>query len=571
MKNDYKIRYDSWMSCEIIDELSKEELINIDEDEIEDRFHKELEFGTGGLRGIMGSGTNRLNKYTVGKATEGFSNYLIKKYKDNISVAIAYDSRNNSKEFAICAANILASNGIKAYIFKELTPTPILSFAVRELKCNGGIVITASHNPKEYNGYKVYDDKGVQVTDNIAKSILEEISVIEEFKSIKGLYKTESEKECLVEEIGEEFILNYLNKVKGILIRKDIIKKYGTNLNIVYTPLHGTGRKPIISIMKDLNYTFQVVKKQEKPDGNFPTVPYPNPEQPEVFKLGIEIAKERNADIILATDPDCDRIGVMAKDFTGDYKILTGNEVGVLLSYYILSSLKEKDKLLKNSIIVKTIVSTDMVKKFKNDFQFDVLEVLTGFKYIGELIEKNKNKNFLLGFEESYGYLMGDFVRDKDAVIALSIICEMTLYYKLKGLTLHQQLKNIYEKYGYNKEKLLSFEFKGIKGKEKIESIIREFKDKFYYIVKENNMEVEILENYENSEREIIKYKKCEKLFLPKAKVLKFILKDGSWIVVRPSGTEPKIKFYLSATGASEKECIDKINKFEKIIKKIIN
>ncbi|GAA0125535.1 phospho-sugar mutase [Clostridium sp. CTA-19] len=571
MKNDYKRRYDSWMSCEVIDELSKKELINIDEDEIEDRFHKDLEFGTGGLRGIMGSGTNRLNKYTVSKATEGFSKYLIKKYKDPISVVIAYDSRNSSKEFARFAANVLASNGIKAYMFKELTPTPILSFAVRELKCNGGIVITASHNPKEYNGYKVYDDKGVQVTDNIAKNILKEISIVEGFKNIKGLCKTELEKEYLIEHIGDEFILKYLNKVKSILIRKDIIKKYGTNLNIVYTPLHGTGRKPIMLLMKDLNYTFQIVKEQEEPDGNFPTVPYPNPEQPEVFQLGIEIAKEKNADIILATDPDCDRIGVMAKDFTGDYKILTGNEVGVLLSYYILSSLTEKDKLLKNSIIVKTIVSTDMVKKFKNDFQFDVLEVLTGFKYIGELIEENKDKNFLLGFEESYGYLMGDFVRDKDAVIALSIICEMTLYYKLKGLTLHQQLKSIYEKYGYNKEKLLSFEFKGIKGKEKIESIIKNFKDEFYYIVKENNMEVKMLENYESGKREVIEDKTCEKLNLPKAKVLKFILKDGSWIVVRPSGTEPKIKFYLSTTGASEKDCIDKINELEKIINKIIN
>lgn len=571
MESNYKIKYNQWLNSEFIDEYSKQELDKISEEEIEDRFHKDLEFGTGGLRGIMGSGTNRLNKYTVGKATQGLANYLNKKYKKDISVAIAYDSRNNSKEFAKIAAKVLTNNDIKVYMFSNVTPTPMLSFAVRSFKCNGGIVITASHNPKEYNGYKVYDCNGTQVTDNTAKGILEEISAIEGFDKIKGIAEDGKLQEEYFENIENSFLNSYLKKVKDLSLRKDILENHSKNLTIVYTPLHGSGITPIKKLMNDLKYNFIVVKEQEKPDGNFPTVSYPNPEEPKVFELAKQIAKKENADIIMATDPDCDRIGIMIKDENNEYEILTGNEVGILLSYYILTSLKEKNMLTNDSMIIKTIVSTDMIKKFEEDFKFKVIEVLTGFKYIGELIEETKDKKFLFGFEESYGYLMGDFVRDKDAVIAASIIAEMSLYYKTIGISLHEQLENIYIEYGYNKEKLLSFEFKGIKGKNKIDSIINMFRNEFKDIVRRNNRVVKIVEDYELGIKKDYKENTEEKLNLPKSKVLKFILDDGSWIVVRPSGTEPKIKFYISTNGKNTEECLVKINDFEQTIKNIID
>lgn len=571
MESNYKIKYNQWLNSEFIDEDSKQELDKISEEEIEDRFHKDLEFGTGGLRGIMGSGTNRLNKYTVGKATQGLANYLNKKYKKDISVAIAYDSRHNSKEFAKIAAKVLTNNDIKVYMFSNVTPTPMLSFAVRSFKCNGGIVITASHNPKEYNGYKVYDCNGTQVTDNTAKGILEEISAIEGFDKIKGIAEDGKLQEEYFENIENSFLNSYLKKVKDLSLRKDILENHSKNLTIVYTPLHGSGITPIKKLMNDLKYNFIVVKEQEKPDGNFPTVSYPNPEEPKVFELAKQIAKKENADIIMATDPDCDRIGIMIKDENNEYEILTGNEVGILLSYYILTSLKEKNMLTNDSMIIKTIVSTDMIKKFEEDFKFKVIEVLTGFKYIGELIEETKDKKFLFGFEESYGYLMGDFVRDKDAVIAASIIAEMSLYYKTIGISLHEQLENIYREYGYNKEKLLSFEFKGIKGKNKIDSIINMFRNEFKDIVRRNNRVVKIVEDYELGIKKDYKENTEEKLNLPKSKVLKFILDDGSWIVVRPSGTEPKIKFYISTNGKNTEECLVKINDFEQTIKNIID
>ncbi|MGL4730747.1 MAG: phospho-sugar mutase [Clostridium sp.] len=571
MESNYKIKYNQWLNSEFIDEDSKQELDKISEEEIEDRFHKDLEFGTGGLRGIMGSGTNRLNKYTVGKATQGLANYLNKKYKKDISVAIAYDSRNNSKEFAKIAAKVLTNNDIKVYMFSNVTPTPMLSFAVRSFKCNGGIVITASHNPKEYNGYKVYDCNGTQVTDNTAKGILEEISAIEGFDKIKGIAEDGKLQEEYFENIENSFLNSYLKKVKDLSLRKDILENHSKNLTIVYTPLHGSGITPIKKLMNDLKYNFIVVKEQEKPDGNFPTVSYPNPEEPKVFELAKQIAKKENADIIMATDPDCDRIGIMIKDENNEYEILTGNEVGILLSYYILTSLKEKNMLTNDSMIIKTIVSTDMIKKFEEDFKFKVIEVLTGFKYIGELIEETKDKKFLFGFEESYGYLMGDFVRDKDAVIAAAIIAEMSLYYKTIGISLHEQLENIYREYGYNKEKLLSFEFKGIKGKNKIDSIINMFRNEFKDIVRRNNRVVKIVEDYELGIKKDYKENTEEKLNLPKSKVLKFILDDGSWIVVRPSGTEPKIKFYISTNGKNTEECLVKINDFEQTIKNIID
>lgn len=567
---DYKENYDLWINSSFIDESMKNELKNITEEDKKDRFYKDLEFGTGGLRGIIGAGSNRINIYTVAKATEGFSRYLKSKYKDNISVAIAYDSRNMSFQFAEIAANLLVNNNIKVFLFDKLTPTPILSYAVRYLKCNGGIVITASHNPKEYNGYKVYDDRGVQVTDDIAKEILININSIKDFDEINLNITNEQLKKKNLRYIGEEIYSTYLEKVKELSLRKELVIKNSEKLNIIYTPLHGTGNLPIRKLLSDLNYkNLFIVKDQENPDINFSTVDYPNPEDPKVFDLALKMAKERDIDIILGTDPDCDRIGVMVKNCNGDFNILTGNQVGVLLSYYILDTLKEKNKMPNNGMILKTIVTTDMIKEFKKDFNFNIFEVLTGFKYIGEFIEKEKDKKFILGFEESYGYLAGDFVRDKDAVIATMLICEMALYYKLKGLTLQDVLKNLYNKYGYFKEELITFELKGQSGKDKIDKIINNFRENSREIFKE--FKLETIEDYKIGKINSLIIEKEREINLPKSNVIKFIFKDNSWVVIRPSGTEPKIKIYISVKGKSQKECDTILEKLKSLIALQIN
>ncbi|NFT83043.1 phospho-sugar mutase, partial [Clostridium botulinum] len=426
---DYKEKYNSWINSESINEETKNELKAIcDEKEIEDRFYKDLEFGTGGLRGVIGAGSNRMNVYSVSKATQGFANYLNENF-NKPAVAIAYDSRNMSKEFAKAAALTLCANNVKVYLYESLRPTPVLSFATRELKCSGGIVVTASHNPKQYNGYKVYDEFGGQVTDDKANKIITCVNQIEDFSQIKIIDEKDALEKGLLEYVGEELDKTYMEKVKSLTIRKELVSEKANTLNVIYTPIHGSGNVPVRRVLKELGYTnVEVVKEQEAPDGNFPTASYPNPENPDVFKLALNMAQSTNPDIIFGTDPDCDRIGVVVKDSKGEYKVLTGNQTGLLLTHYILSSLKETNKLPENGVVIKTIVTTEGAKAIADDFNIEILDVLTGFKYIGEKIREFKESGeytYLFGFEESYGYLAGDFVRDKDAVIASMLICEM--------------------------------------------------------------------------------------------------------------------------------------------------
>ncbi len=571
---EYKNKYDLWMNSASIDENTKEELRAIsDEKEIEDRFYKDLEFGTGGLRGVIGAGSNRLNVYTVGKATQGFANYL-NNHGKNPKVAIAYDSRNMSAEFAEYAGRVLAGNGIKVYLYDKLTPTPMLSFAVRELGCDGGIVLTASHNPKEYNGYKVYGSDGCQVTDVAANEIIGYVNKVDTFNDVVVMGKTESIENGFINYIGNEMYEAYIERVKGLTIRDELVKEHAADLKIIYTPIHGTGNIPVRMILDKLGYKqVEIVKEQELPDGNFPTAPYPNPEDSKVFKLALEMAKDFNPDIILGTDPDCDRIGAVVKDNSRDYRVLTGNQVGVLLTHYIVSSLKDINKLTPAGTIIKTIVSTDMVKPICKDYGVKLEEVLTGFKYIGELIKNfestpDENK-FLLGFEESYGYLAGDFVRDKDAVVAAMLICEMTLYYKSIGKTLYEGLIDLYNKYGYYKEKLISIELKGKEGQEKIGEIIEFFRNED--IKTFGDYKVAVKEDYKLSTRINIEANSEEEITLPKSNVLKFICDNSCYFVVRPSGTEPKMKVYLGVTGECEKSAEDNLKYLEENVLKSIN
>ena len=571
---EYRKKYELWINSSSIDEETKEELRAItDEKEIEDRFYKDLEFGTGGLRGVIGAGSNRLNIYTVGKATQGFANYLSKNV-ERPKVAIAYDSRNMSTEFAEYAGRVLAGNGIKVYLYDKLTPTPMLSFAVRELGCDGGIVLTASHNPKEYNGYKVYGSDGCQVTDLAANEIIGYVNSVDPFNDVLVMDKDEAVEKGLINYIGAEIYEAYIEKVKGLTIRKELVKDHAADLKIIYTPIHGTGNIPVRMTLDKLGYKqVEVVKEQELPDGNFPTAPYPNPEDSKVFKLALDMAKDFNPDIILGTDPDCDRIGAVVKDNNGDYRVLTGNQVGVLLTHYIVSSLKDMNKLTPAGTIIKTIVSTDMVKPICKAYGVKLEEVLTGFKYIGELIKNFENtpeKNkFLLGFEESYGYLSGDFVRDKDAVVAAMLICEMTLYYKSIGKTLYEGLIDLYNTYGYYKEKLISIELKGKEGQEKIGEIIEFFRTEDiknfgdYKAITKEDYKLSIRKNIESNEE--------EEIVLPKSNVIKFICDNGCYFVVRPSGTEPKMKIYLGVTGDCETSAENNLKYLEENVLKSIN
>ncbi len=570
----YKEKYNIWLNSEFVDEVSKTELKNVkSEEEMEDRFYKDLEFGTGGLRGIIGIGSNRMNIYTVGKTTEGLAEYLINKYKKDISVSIAYDSRIMSKEFAEAAATTLCANGIKVYLFESLRATPMLSYTVRYFKSKAGIVITASHNPKEYNGYKVYGEDGGQVTDESAKEIFSFIQGIDDFQKIKNMNIEEARKKGLLNIIGEEVDKKYIDRVKDLTIRKELVDRNAQNLKIIYTPIHGAGNIPVRRVLKELGYkNLTVVKEQEQPDGYFPTAAYPNPEDPKVFNIALDMAKEIEPDIIFGTDPDCDRIGIVVKDSNGKYRVLTGNQTGVLLTHYILSSLKEMNKLPENGTIIKTIVTTEMAADIAKDYGANLIDVLTGFKYIGEKIgefEQKGDKKYIFGFEESYGYLAGDFVRDKDAVISSMLICEMTLYYKNKGMSLYEALMNLYKKYGFHKESLVSLELKGKEGQEKIAKALQYLRHSMRYslgdvkIVKKMDYKLSIEKDLININEKIIE--------LPKSNVLKFIMEDNSWFVVRPSGTEPKMKIYLSVIGSSIEDSEEKIALFEKNVMKIID
>lgn len=568
----YEDKYNRWIEEDLFDEDTKNELREIKEEkEIEDRFYKDLEFGTGGLRGIIGAGSNRLNIYTVGKATEGLARYLKDKYKENISVSIAYDSRNMSAEFAETAALVLNANGIKANLFESLRPTPELSFTVRELKSKAGIVLTASHNPKEYNGYKVYGEDGCQITDEAAKAIITEINNID-YKDIKKISKEEALENRLLNIIGEEVDKKFIETLKGHTIRKDLIKENAKDLKIIYTPIHGTGLMLVTRILKELGYkNLHVVKEQEKPDGNFPTASYPNPEYPKVFKIALDMAKELNPDIIFGTDPDADRIGVVVKDSEGEYQILTGNQMGVLLTHYILDSYKELNSLPNNGAVIKTIVNTEMVRNICKDYNVELFDVLTGFKYIGEMMtgfENTKSNKFLFGFEESYGCLFGDHARDKDAVIAAQMIAEMTLYYKSKGLSLYEGFINLCEKYGYYKENLISIELKGKEGQEKIKACLDTLRENPIKDI--NGVRVKTFFDYKESIEKDFESGEVKEVNLPKSNVLKYVLEDGSWFVVRPSGTEPKMKVYLAVVGSNLEHSNNKIKEFEKNIMKNI-
>lgn len=571
---DYIEKYNKWLESKYIDEGTKKELRGITNDkEIEDRFYKDLEFGTGGLRGIIGAGTNRMNVYTIGKATQGLSNYLKDKYHNEKSVTIAYDSRLYSKEFAEFSAKVLCGNGIKVNLFENLRPTPMLSYAVRKLGSKAGIVITASHNPKEYNGYKVYGEDGGQITDDTAKEIISYIALVKDFKTVKYIELEKAKDMGLLTMIGEKVDKSYIHKVKNLVIRKELVEKNAKELNIIYTPLHGTGAMPVVRALKELGFeNLNLVKEQEKPDPTFRTVSSPNPENKDVFNIALEMAKTNKPDIIFGTDPDCDRIGVVVKDSSGEYRVLTGNQVGVLLTHYILSCLKEREKVSKKAAIIKTIVTTDMSKSIAESFNVKTIEVLTGFKYIGEKIkefEEKKCNNFIFGFEESYGYLYGTFVRDKDAVIASVLICEMTLYYKSIGKSLYEALIDLYELYGYYKEELISIENTGKEGKDKIENALTHLRHSMKLSIGSRKI-VKKIDYKLGIEKDLLKIKET-KIDLPRSNVLKFIFDDESWIVIRPSGTEPKIKIYLSVKEKNKDECEEKMGSLKNDVQSILN
>ncbi|RKD32310.1 phospho-sugar mutase [Thermohalobacter berrensis] len=562
---DFMEKYKSWLESKYFDEETKEELRGIEgnKEEIEDRFYTDLKFGTGGLRGKIGAGTNRMNKYTVSKATQGLANYILSKGEDYAKrgVVIAHDSRHKSKEFTKTAALVLNANGIKTYVFDDLRPTPELSFTVRHLNAAAGIVITASHNPPEYNGYKVYWEDGGQIVPKRANEVIEKIDEINDYSQVKTIDEKEAKDKELFNVIGKEVDDVYVNKVKELSIRDNVDK----DIKIVFTPLHGTGNVPIRRVLDELGYkNVYVVKEQEKPDPNFSTVDYPNPEDPAAFELARKIGEEVDADILLGTDPDCDRVGVVARNKDGKYQVLNGNQTGALLLDYILSSLKEKGKLPSNGVMVKTIVTSDLGKVIAESYGVETINTLTGFKFIGEKIkefEEKKNKEFLFGYEESFGYLTGKFVRDKDGVISSMLICEMAAYYKSKGLTLYEALQDLYEKYGYYVENLHSIKLEGVEGKRKIEATMEKFRESYPSEIA--GLKLVRYSDYKVRKSFDLVKDVTEDIELPKSNVLKFEFEDGSWYALRPSGTEPKLKIYMSANGKTKEEAEGKIKEMK--------
>lgn len=534
---------------ERFDGETKDELSEItDEKEIEDRFYKELSFGTGGLRGIMGAGPNRMNKYTVARATQGYADYLKSEFDGEISVAIAYDSRNNSRFFAETAAGVLAENNIKAYMFDTLMPTPVLSFAVRYLHSSGGIVITASHNPKEYNGYKIYDSRGCQLVPQIALAVTKKINAITDYQSVKIKDFDLCVKDGNTLILGDDVLDAFLSEVK-----KQSLYEEKSKLKIVYTPLHGTGNIPVRKILEGMNVS--VVKEQELPDGNFSTVRSPNPEEKDALTLGIEQAKSENADLVLGTDPDCDRVGT-AVLHGGEYISLTGNQMGALLVNFVLS--QRKEKLKPNSVIVKTIVTGELGAKIAEDYSLSVDETLTGFKYIGEKINKYEDsgeKNYVMGYEESYGYLVGTHARDKDAVVSSMLICQMASFYKNQGKTLIDALNEIYDKYGFYEDSLDTFILKGKDGAEKIKDIMTSLRQKGASLF-DGLQTVKSFIDYSVGVAD-----------LPKENVLKYVFEDGSWSAVRPSGTEPKLKVYYSVRGNGKADAAERLKAIQNVLK----
>lgn len=565
---DYLDKYNQWTEFSHLDEELKQELqaIKGDRQKIEDRFYKDLEFGTGGLRGIIGAGTNRMNIYVVARATQGLADYINQNDKKGPSVVIAYDSRNKSAEFSKIAALTLAANGIKAYVFEALRPTPELSFAVRELKATAGIVITASHNPPEYNGYKVYDEFGGQIIPEKANVILSYIEAIEDLFYISELDEEEAIVRGLLQYIGTDIDNKYLSRVKA-LSRTDIGNK---NIKIVYTPLHGSGKQLIESALRESGYqNLHLVKEQSDPDPNFTYAKRPNPEEKEALHLAIKYAAELRADIVIGTDPDCDRVGAAVRDHDDRYILLNGNQIGALLLNYILET---DHRYSSKDVLIKTIVTSDLGRCIANDYGLMTIDVLTGFKYIGEQInifERTKEHQFVFGYEESYGYLTGDFVRDKDAVIASFLICEMAAYYKNKDhLTLIEKLEQIYEKYGYFEEKLVTISFEGKDGLEKMKQIMRDIRSKEKAEkCKESGLEIEKIEDYERSEAYHFIKKKAYTLTLPQSDVIKYHFSNGCWAALRPSGTEPKLKVYISAQAGNRQKALGLANNIENAVK----
>ena len=553
---DYKEVYEQWIANPYFDEATKEELKSIaeDENEIKERFYMDLEFGTAGLRGIIGAGTNRMNIYVVRRATQGLANYIAKVDKKSQGVAIAYDSRHMSPEFAQEAALCLAANGIKAYIFETLRPTPELSFAVRHLGCVAGINVTASHNPPEYNGYKVYWEDGAQITPPHDSGIMGEVKAISDWNTVKTMDKAEAEKAGLFEVIGKEVDDAYMAELKKQVIHMDAIQAEGKNLKIVYTPLHGTSNIPARRILKELGFeNVYVVKEQELPDGDFPTVSYPNPEAAEAFELGLKLAKEVDADLVLATDPDADRLGVRVKDKNGEYHDLTGNMSGCLLANYEISQRKAVNgSLPEDGALIKTIVTTNLADAIAKGYGVKLIEVLTGFKFIGQQIlgfEKSGKGSYLFGFEESYGCLIGTYARDKDAIVATMALCEAAAYYKTQGKTLWDAMIEMYEQFGYYKDDIKSVTMKGIEGLQKIQDIMNSLRQNppaefaGHKVVAVRDYKADTIKNLETGE--------VTPTGLPNSNVLYYELTNDAWVCVRPSGTEPKVKFYYGVKGTS--------------------
>lgn len=565
----YREVYEQWCKNPYFDEDTRKELLDLEgnETEIEDRFYRNLEFGTGGLRGVIGAGTNRMNIYTVRQATQGLANYIISQNGQDKGVAIAYDSRIMSPEFSDEAALCLNANGIKTYRFTSLRPTPELSFALRELGCIAGIVVTASHNPREYNGYKVYWEDGAQVTPPHDTNIMDEVAKVTSFDMVKTMDKDTAVAAGLYHEIGEEIDDKYMVELKKQSIHPEIIKEMAQDITIVYTPLHGTGNIPVRRVLKELGFEkVYVVKEQELPDGNFPTVSYPNPESPKAFELALKLAKEVDADIVLATDPDADRLGVYCKDTkTGEYVSFTGNMSGMLIAKYILSERKATGTMPENPAMVESIVTTDMAKAIAAAYDVELIEVLTGFKFIGEqirLFEENHNHNYVFGLEESYGCLTGTYARDKDACVAVMMLCEVASWYKKQGKTLWDAMIEMYEKYGYYKEGQEPIELKGKDGAEKIQQLMSGARESFPETMGE--YKVLAVRDYMTDTRKDMVTGEVGSTGLPKSNVIYYELDNQSWCCVRPSGTEPKIKFYFGVKGDSFQDAEDKYEGLKK-------
>ena len=571
----YKEEYKKWCEDQSFDEETREELLSIkdNEEEIKDRFYKELEFGTAGLRGVIGMGTNRMNKYTVGKATQGLANYIIEQGTQDKGVAISYDSRKMSKEFSLQTALILNANGIKTYLFESLRPVPELSFAVRQLGATAGIMITASHNPPKYNGYKVYWDDGSQIVAPRDKDIINKVRAISDFKEIKTMEKEEAIKSGLFNIIGKDMDDKYIETLKGKILNPDIIKEQGKELKIVYTPLHGTGNTIAERLLKELGFkNVYVVPEQAKPDGNFPTVDYPNPEDKKAFKLALELAEKVDADVVLATDPDADRLGIFAKDAkTGEYMPYTGNMSALLIAEYRISQMKEKNILPENGMFITTIVSSDLAKAIAANYGLECIEVLTGFKNIGAVMKKaeeNHDKTYVFGFEESYGCLIGDYARDKDGIAAVMSLCEAAAYYRAQGITLWDQMNNIYKKYGYYKEDQVSIVLEGAEGAEKIKEMMSAMRNKNieqigkYKVLCFKDVDRDYVKNMITGEE--------SKTGLPKSNVLYYQLENNSWCCVRPSGTEPKIKLYFGVKGTSAENATEELEFLKEAMVKLV-